>query len=75
MVNSRTGAENIQYDPEASYSARKKLKHRDRDTSKGQRSQMKELPMAKLGQFKPQNKVVPDYNPKLKIKIHESILT
>ena len=42
---------------------------------KGQRSQIKEPPMAKFGTLDQQNKVVLDYNPKYKINIQESVLT
>ena len=42
--------------------------------SQGHRSQLKESPVAKLKEFKQQNKVVLNYDPKQKINIHEFIL-
>lgn len=58
MDNSRTGEGNIQDEPGASFSARKygyasfPQKHyvyNDGDLSKGHRSQLKDLPIAKAG--------------------------
>ena len=52
----------------------KKINPHDGNMSKGHRSQLKKLPMAKVGTIWETNKVVLEYNPKFKINIHEPIL-
>lgn len=42
--------------------------------SKGHRSQLKELPMAKVEQSEQQSKAVLGYNPKYRVNIHAAIL-